>query len=192
MYAHKPFMMFETNTASSGGFLGISDSFLAALWHLDHFGLSVRHTTRIHDVLNWSRQSQLVRTPTGVSDAYPVISMMGTTISSSTFDDFFGSDGRPTVNCDTTAQTRTIDFRFVLVFLNNEAAACGTAAGGCMTIITIIPTKHWEMSTVIPSVLPTFNGFIMIWWARLSLKPPSAMPRSRTHRSPALLSAPFR
>ncbi|EKM76173.1 hypothetical protein AGABI1DRAFT_115938 [Agaricus bisporus var. burnettii JB137-S8] len=32
----KPFMMFETNTASCGGFPGISDSFGAALWALDY------------------------------------------------------------------------------------------------------------------------------------------------------------
>ncbi|KAJ7453359.1 glycoside hydrolase family 79 protein [Mycena galericulata] len=33
---NKPFLMFETNTASCGGFLGISDSFTAALWGLDY------------------------------------------------------------------------------------------------------------------------------------------------------------
>lgn len=33
--AGKPFMMFETNTASCGGFPGISDAFVAALWGLD-------------------------------------------------------------------------------------------------------------------------------------------------------------
>ncbi|KAJ3568101.1 hypothetical protein NP233_g5936 [Leucocoprinus birnbaumii] len=32
----KPFMMFETNTASCGGFPGISDSFGAALWGVDY------------------------------------------------------------------------------------------------------------------------------------------------------------
>jgi len=32
----KPFLMFETNTASCGGFPGISDSFAAALWGLDY------------------------------------------------------------------------------------------------------------------------------------------------------------
>ncbi|KAF8893584.1 hypothetical protein BD779DRAFT_1669853 [Infundibulicybe gibba] len=34
--AGKPFLMFETNTASCGGFPGISDSFGAALWALDY------------------------------------------------------------------------------------------------------------------------------------------------------------
>ncbi|KAJ6540793.1 hypothetical protein DFH09DRAFT_63429 [Mycena vulgaris] len=33
---NKPFLMFETNTASCGGFMGISDSFTAALWGLDY------------------------------------------------------------------------------------------------------------------------------------------------------------
>lgn len=32
----KPFLMFETNTASCGGFPGISDSFGAALWAADY------------------------------------------------------------------------------------------------------------------------------------------------------------
>ncbi|KAI0830343.1 glycoside hydrolase family 79 protein [Trametes gibbosa] len=32
----KPFLMFETNTASCGGFPGISDSFTSALWGLDY------------------------------------------------------------------------------------------------------------------------------------------------------------
>ncbi|OCH92577.1 hypothetical protein OBBRIDRAFT_886183 [Obba rivulosa] len=32
----KPFLMFETNTASCGGFPGISDSFGAALWGIDY------------------------------------------------------------------------------------------------------------------------------------------------------------
>ncbi|KIM41887.1 glycoside hydrolase family 79 protein [Hebeloma cylindrosporum] len=32
----KPLLMFETNTASCGGFVGISDSFGAALWGLDY------------------------------------------------------------------------------------------------------------------------------------------------------------
>ncbi|TFY76428.1 hypothetical protein EWM64_g7584 [Hericium alpestre] len=36
----KPFLMFETNTASCGGFAGISDSYGAALWALD-WGLTM-------------------------------------------------------------------------------------------------------------------------------------------------------
>ena len=32
----KKILMFETNTASCGGFVGISDSFGAALWGLDY------------------------------------------------------------------------------------------------------------------------------------------------------------
>jgi hypothetical protein len=36
----KPFMMFETNTASCGGFPGVSNSFGAALWALD-YGLTM-------------------------------------------------------------------------------------------------------------------------------------------------------
>lgn len=34
--ANKPFLMFETNSASCGGFPGVSNSFGAALWALDY------------------------------------------------------------------------------------------------------------------------------------------------------------
>ncbi|KAJ7624758.1 glycoside hydrolase family 79 protein [Roridomyces roridus] len=40
---NKPFLMFETNTASCGGFLGISDSFTAALWGIDYV-LTMAHS----------------------------------------------------------------------------------------------------------------------------------------------------
>ncbi|KAF8217291.1 hypothetical protein K438DRAFT_2007856 [Mycena galopus ATCC 62051] len=46
MYAqtvNKPFLMFETNTASCGGFLAISDTFAAALWGLD-YALQMAHS----------------------------------------------------------------------------------------------------------------------------------------------------
>jgi len=39
----KPFMMFETNSASCGGFPGISDAFAAALWGLD-YGLMMAYS----------------------------------------------------------------------------------------------------------------------------------------------------
>lgn len=39
----KRLMMFETNTASCGGFPGISDSFGAALWALD-YGMQMAHS----------------------------------------------------------------------------------------------------------------------------------------------------
>lgn len=39
----KPFIMYETNTASCSGFAGISDSFGAALWALD-YGLQMAYT----------------------------------------------------------------------------------------------------------------------------------------------------
>jgi hypothetical protein len=38
-----PFIMFETNTASCGGFLGVSDSFGAALWGID-YGLQMAYS----------------------------------------------------------------------------------------------------------------------------------------------------
>lgn len=39
----KPFMMFETNSASCGGFPGVSDAFAAALWGLD-YGLMMAYS----------------------------------------------------------------------------------------------------------------------------------------------------
>ncbi|KAF7300999.1 Glyco-hydro-79C domain-containing protein [Mycena indigotica] len=39
----KPFLMFETNTASCGGFPGVSDSFTAALWGID-YSLQLAHS----------------------------------------------------------------------------------------------------------------------------------------------------
>jgi len=41
--AGKPFVMFETNTAACGGFMGISDAFVAALWGLD-YGLTMAYS----------------------------------------------------------------------------------------------------------------------------------------------------
>jgi hypothetical protein len=41
--AGKPLIMFETNTASCGGFVGISDAFVAALWGLD-YGLTMAYS----------------------------------------------------------------------------------------------------------------------------------------------------
>lgn len=40
---NKPFIMFETNTASCGGFPGISNAFAGALWSLD-YGLQMAYT----------------------------------------------------------------------------------------------------------------------------------------------------
>lgn len=40
--AGKQFMMFETNTASCGGFPGVSDSFGSALWGVD-YGLQMAY-----------------------------------------------------------------------------------------------------------------------------------------------------
>ncbi|KAF8624038.1 hypothetical protein AX15_006061 [Amanita polypyramis BW_CC] len=41
--SNKPFVMFETNTASCGGFPGISDAFAAALWGVD-YGLQMAYS----------------------------------------------------------------------------------------------------------------------------------------------------
>ncbi|KAF9806697.1 hypothetical protein IEO21_08591 [Rhodonia placenta] len=49
--AGKPFVMFETNTASCGGFPGISDSFGAALWAID-YGLQMAASNFSHALLH--------------------------------------------------------------------------------------------------------------------------------------------
>lgn len=49
--AQKPFMMFETNTASCGGFQGISDSYGAALWALD-YGFQMAYSNFTHALLH--------------------------------------------------------------------------------------------------------------------------------------------
>jgi hypothetical protein len=48
--------MFETNTASCGGFPGISDSFGAALWALD-YGLQLAHSNFTHGMLHVGGQN---------------------------------------------------------------------------------------------------------------------------------------
>jgi hypothetical protein len=47
----KEMIMFETNTASCGGFAGISDSFGAALWALD-YGLQMSYSNFSHALLH--------------------------------------------------------------------------------------------------------------------------------------------
>ena len=57
----KPFLMMETNTASCGGFPGVSDSFGAALWALD-YGLQMAYSNFSGALLHVG----------GVSDTYNV------------------------------------------------------------------------------------------------------------------------
>ncbi|KAI0772363.1 glycoside hydrolase family 79 protein [Trametes elegans] len=52
----KPFIMFETNTASCGGFPGISTSFGAALWALD-YGLQMGYSNFSHALLHVGGQN---------------------------------------------------------------------------------------------------------------------------------------
>lgn len=53
--ASKPFVMFETNTASCGGFPGLSDSFGASLWALD-YGLQMAYSNFSGALLHVSGQ----------------------------------------------------------------------------------------------------------------------------------------
>ena len=52
----KPFIMFETNTASCGGFPGISNSFGSALWALD-YGLQMVFSNFTHALVHVGGQS---------------------------------------------------------------------------------------------------------------------------------------
>lgn len=54
--AGKPFIMFETNTASCGGFSGISTSFGAALWAID-YGLEMAASNFSHALLHVGGQN---------------------------------------------------------------------------------------------------------------------------------------
>jgi hypothetical protein len=54
--AGKPFLMFETNTASCGGFLGISDSYGSAPWALD-YGLQMAYSNFSNALLDVGGQN---------------------------------------------------------------------------------------------------------------------------------------
>ncbi|KAF5334902.1 hypothetical protein D9611_009930 [Ephemerocybe angulata] len=54
--AQKPLIMFETNTASCGGFQGISDSYGAALWALD-YGYQMAYGNFTHALLHVGGQN---------------------------------------------------------------------------------------------------------------------------------------
>ncbi|EAU87916.1 hypothetical protein CC1G_01563 [Coprinopsis cinerea okayama7 len=54
--AGKPLMMFETNTASCGGFPGISNSYVAAIWGLD-YGFQMAYANFTHAMLHVGGQN---------------------------------------------------------------------------------------------------------------------------------------
>jgi len=54
--AQKPIIMFETNTASCGGFPGISDSYGAALWAID-YGMQLAYGNFTHGLLHVGGQN---------------------------------------------------------------------------------------------------------------------------------------
>ncbi|KAF7318924.1 Glyco-hydro-79C domain-containing protein [Mycena chlorophos] len=148
--------------------------------------------------------------PTGANTLNAVISISGTTLPSSvsvkyleaatviqkgnitwagqTFGDIFESDGRPmgdedvkTVQCDTTANTCTIQVPapgFALVFLS-DAAETETAGASSVTFPTTALTKTRNTATVNPSVLATSNGNRMADYGLAGTsEPPSAAPRA--------------
>ena len=53
---NKPFYMFETNTASCGGFPGISDTYGAALWAID-YGMQLAYGNFTHGLLHTGGQN---------------------------------------------------------------------------------------------------------------------------------------
>ena len=54
--AGKPFFMFETNTASCGGFFGVSDTYGAALWAMD-YGFQMAYANFTHAMLHVGGQN---------------------------------------------------------------------------------------------------------------------------------------
>jgi len=54
--ANKPFIMFETNTASCGGFPGVSDSYGAALWAMD-YGFQMAYSNFSNALLHFGGQN---------------------------------------------------------------------------------------------------------------------------------------
>lgn len=54
--ANKPFIMFETNTASCGGFPGVSDSYGAALWTMD-YGFQMAYSNFSNALLHFGGQN---------------------------------------------------------------------------------------------------------------------------------------
>ena len=54
--AGKPFYMFETNTASCGGFAGISDTYGAALWGID-YGMQLAYGNFTHGLFHTGGQN---------------------------------------------------------------------------------------------------------------------------------------
>ena len=70
---NKPFIMFETNTASCGGFPGISNAFAGALWSLD-YGLQMAYTNFSEALFHVGGQSVVYNPftapPTNVSSFY--------------------------------------------------------------------------------------------------------------------------
>jgi hypothetical protein len=64
--ANKPFIMFETNTASCGGFPGISDSYGAALWAMD-YGFQMAYSNFSNALLHIGGQNVYYNPFTGTS-----------------------------------------------------------------------------------------------------------------------------
>lgn len=69
----KPFLMFETNTASCGGFPGVSDAFGAALWAAD-YGMQMAYSNFSGALLHVGGESDTYNPftppPTNMSDIY--------------------------------------------------------------------------------------------------------------------------
>lgn len=65
----KPFIMFETNTASCGGFPGISDSFGAGLWALD-YGMQMAYGNFSGALLHVGGSDAVYNVRTSFSRAY--------------------------------------------------------------------------------------------------------------------------
>ncbi|KAJ6556440.1 glycoside hydrolase family 79 protein [Mycena capillaripes] len=124
----------------------------------------------VHAVISMSGASMPKSVKVKYLLAKTVVQKGGYTWANQTFGGNFESDGRPmgseqiqTVNCDTTAQTCTIDVPapgFALVFLT-DAAFTENSGAPSVTFATTAQTKTHNTATVDPSVLSTSNGYRM-------------------------------
>ncbi|KAJ7669142.1 hypothetical protein B0H17DRAFT_1018163 [Mycena rosella] len=124
----------------------------------------------VHAVISMSGGSMPATVKVKRLSAQSVVQKGGYTWANQTFGGNFASDGRPmgsevieTVNCDTTAQTCTVDVPapgFALVFLT-DAAFTENGGAPSVTFATTAQTKTHNTATVDPSVLSTSNGYRM-------------------------------
>ncbi|KIK59059.1 glycoside hydrolase family 79 protein [Collybiopsis luxurians FD-317 M1] len=175
----KKFLMMETNTASCGGFSGLSDSFGAALWALDYsmqmayrkFQCLLRLALFIHHEAPPTNQSTFHQRTIG--PMYSSTLILAETLGNPVRATLFNNITDPSDASDYTAliaiggQTGTsnatpgqVKVNFALVFLTDDALSESGGDGDQTTITfpTTAYTKLQNTATVDPQVLATSNG----------------------------------